>query len=111
MIFDIVEGAELEINGKDSVRVCDPIIERALLDTTYDRILSIYIIDENMSEEVKMLDCWVILQSSQYGQIHLVKLHDMQKKEDIDKNANEATLGGNFVEGKEVMHIKIEEAD
>ena len=67
MIFDIVEGAELEINGKDSVRVCDPIIERALLDTTYDRILSIYIIDENMSEEVKMLDCWVILQSRQYG--------------------------------------------
>ena len=40
-----------------------------------------------------------------------MKLHDMQKKEDIDKNANEATLGGNFVEGKEVMHIKIEEAD
>ena len=61
MIFDIVEGAELEIIGKDSVRMCEPIIERTLLDTTYDRILSIYINGENMSEKDKMLDCWVIL--------------------------------------------------
>ena len=43
------------------MRKCKPIIERILLDTTYDRILSIHINDEIMAENDKMLDCWVIL--------------------------------------------------
>ena len=67
LIFDIMEGATLEINAENSMRKCNPVIERSLLDTTYDRILSIYFNDEMMSNDDKMLDCWVILQSSQYG--------------------------------------------
>ena len=61
LIFDLVEGAGLDINAEDNMRKCEPIIERMLLDTTYDRILSIQINNEKMAEDEKMLDCWVIL--------------------------------------------------
>ena len=42
-------------------------------DRTYDKILSAYLND------AEVLDSWIVLQSSQYGYIHALKLRDIQR--------------------------------
>ena len=62
MIFDLSEDPE------DQILLSQETLE--FQGKTYDRCLSIHLDDNHIG------DSWIILQSSQYGQMHTVKLRD-----------------------------------
>jgi len=68
--LDAVENNP-QVDQKTQTRDIDSIIDFKLRDLTYDRILNIYLYDHDLNES------WVVLQSSQYDQVHVLKLRDV----------------------------------
>ena len=59
MVFDVVAGTTSDINREDGEKICRPIFERCLLDSTYDRILGMHLSEDEHVDQI--LDRWVIL--------------------------------------------------
>ena len=94
MVFDVVAGTTSDINREDGEKICRPIFERRLLDSTYDRILGMHLSEDEHVDQIK--DRWVILQSSQYGKIHAIRMNDMPVELKNQQN-NVRSLGGKFI--------------
>ena len=107
LIYDLEIAEEAQVSEDDGTtkRVsADEGKEFELVDTTtYDRILGHYIDEEDFSMS------WIVLQSSNYGSIHLISLEaalkshvnkayaKTQRKEENKNDEQKKSLGGNFI--------------
>ena len=107
LIFEKESAMQTEINEGDLeadgvTKLVEPLYKFNVADRTYDRILGQYINEENIDKS------WVILQSSQYEQVHLLPLQDIledSKEVDLfDEDLNKKSLGGQFIQsGCEIL--------
>ena len=65
-IFDTT--SEVTSTDEDGTRHLEPVHTFSIKNQTYDRVLGLYLREDNFDSS------WVILQSSQYGQIHLLPI-------------------------------------
>ena len=112
MIFDSESAKSASINEellkRKATRLVEPTVEFTISDTTYDRILGQYMNEDDVNKS------WVLMQSSMYGQIHLLPLVDiLENAKDVEKNKAQAkkSLGGQFIDSTDQILFKIQGND
>ena len=88
----------------DSTIVLEHFQKYEVKESTYDRVLNVYLQDDDIEES------WVALQSSQYGQIHMIRLRDVIASKEKQKEKIK-TLGGHFIEASDHILFKVTGGD
>ena len=99
------------MNADDQTRRLKPKFQFKFWDTTYDRILKIYLSDDDIQNS------WVALLSSQYGQFHLLRLNYVLQAQSQKENSVKTTIGGQYIESEkydvspEEIFLKLSESE